>query len=162
MELKDAIAAVEKSKEYAEFAKAHPKAYLAHAFSMEKPEDAFKWEFGYYAPDTKKIIVFETDPVHKKPEDDVYSENIVKKLDPASVKISPEEARRIALDLKQKTASAEMVTKLIVILQNLDVQVYNFTLVTHTFNIYNIRVDAASGEVVSSEMRSIMSLRRDV
>ena len=161
MDLTAAIAAVESNDAFKQFSKEHPKAYFAHAFSMVGPEDDFEWQLGYYAPDTRKLTVFKTVPVEKLPADDAYTEATIKRLDMATVTVQPMEARRITLAAKQEKFPAELITKIILILQHLDRPLYNVTLVTMTFNIFNARIDAATGEIMSSEMRSIMSLRRD-
>ncbi len=162
MELDAAIKAVKGSDEYRSFSKQSPEYRLAHAFSMHAPDEGFDWQLGFYSPKTQKLVVFKTSPVEKLPEDDAFNRGEeIKELDLKAVKLSPEEAERTAFGLKQEKFPAEQVTKIILVLQRLDRQVYNFTLVTMTFNILNVRVDAASGEIVSAEMRSIMSLRRD-
>jgi uncharacterized membrane protein YkoI len=52
------------------------------------------------------------------------------------------------------------VTKRIIILQNLEAQVYNITLVTLSFDIINIKVDAVTGKVLADNIQNIMSLGR--
>jgi hypothetical protein len=161
MDLMTAISVVESSEVFKVFSNEHPKRYFAHAFSMERPEDPFRWQLGYYAPDVKKLFVFKAEPVEALPADDAYGEAAIKRLEMKDIKVKPDEAKRVALGLKQQRVPAEQVTKVILIIQNLDRPLYNFTLVTSTFNILNLRIDAKSGEVLSTEMRSIMSLRRD-
>jgi hypothetical protein len=161
MELTAAIMAIESSEAFKGFSKEHPKRYFAHAFSMERPEDPFRWQLGYYVPDIKKLFVFKAEPVEALPADDAYGEVAITRLELKDIKVEPDDAKKVALGLKEQRFPAEQVTKVILILQNLDRPLYNFTLVTSTFNILNLRIDAMSGEVLSSEMRSIMSLRRD-
>ncbi len=161
MDLDAAVKTVTGSDEYKAFSKENPEYRLAHAFSMHAPGEGFAWQFGFYSSKTKKLVVFKTAPVEKLPEDDAFNKGEeIEALDLTAVKLSPEEAERKAFGLKEEKFPAEQVTKVILVLQRLDRQVFNFTLVTMTFNILNVRVDAASGEIVSAEMRSIMSLRR--
>ena len=161
MDLQAAITAVESSEPFKGFSKEHPKRYFAHAFSMERPEDPFRWQFGYYVPDIRKLFVFKAEPVEALPADDAYGETPIKRLDIKEIRVDTEQAKKLALDFKEQKFPAEQVTKVILIVQNLDRPLYNFTLVTSTFNILNLRIDAKSGEVLSSEMHPIMSLRRD-
>ncbi len=160
--LREAFDELEANATYRTFKKNHEEYYLAHAFSMHKPGETPEWQVGYYSPKTSKVVVFKTGPVEQLPADEAFNKGeAIKRLDLSLVTLSPKLAEEKALAVKAKEHPGELVTKVIVILQHLDRQVYNFTLVTAAFNILNVRVDAASGEVVSSQLRSIMSLRRE-
>jgi len=179
MALKDIIKKVEKNKSFKSFIKANPDYYLAHCFSMidegkkDKEEkakgkgtgakkQAVKWELGYYSLKTDKIVVFETEPkINMRPEEDAFKkEGIIKKLDIAKVKISISKALKVCDELVDKKYPNRSITKKIIILQNLDKQIYNITLVTLSFDILNIRIDAITGEVLSDNIQSIMTLGR--
>ena len=160
--LSEALEELEANPGYQSFKRDNHEYHLAHAFSMHKPGAAPDWQVGLYSPKTGKVVVFKTGPVEQLPAEEAFTKGeAVKRLDLALVTLDPERAEERALAVKEKERPGEIVTKVIVILQHLDRQVYNVTLVTAAFNILNVRVDAASGEVVSSQVRSIMSLRRE-
>jgi len=161
MELHAALTAVEKSKEFKTFKKAAPSYKLAHAFSMHAPKGEFSWQFGYYSLETKKLVVFKSEPIEKMPEDDAFNEGSeIKALTLTKVTVTAQEAQETALTLLGEKYPADVPNKVILILQRLDRQIYNFTFITVALNMINIRVDAATKEIVSSEHRSLMSLRR--
>ncbi|MBR9693345.1 hypothetical protein GOV07_05490 [Candidatus Woesearchaeota archaeon] len=161
MDVTDTVNKIEASPEFKEFSKEHTEAYLAHIFSMHEQPGAFSLQIGYFSPKSDKMTVFETEPLKRLPDDETFKkEGTVAQLDLEKVKVSMAEAEEKALLFQREKYSAELVTKIIIVLQHLDAQVYNFTLVTKNFNILNIRLDATSGEVASHEMRSIMSLRQ--
>jgi|GEM_PF-1757191 len=161
MEINAAIAKVEGSTAFKEFSANEKGAYLVHAFSMHSVGGEPEWQIGYYLPEREKLVVFKAEPLERMPEDEAFNKGEpIKRLDMEKVKMTPEEAERRAFSLKEEKFPAETVTKVIMILQHLDVQLYNFTLVTSMFSILNVRVDAASGEIIESTFRSIMDLRR--
>ncbi len=161
MDIKEEVAMVEASPEFAAFREENANVYLAHAFSMHGKDEPCGCQIGYYAPGKDKLIVFDTAPVKRLPEDDAFNKDgTIKRLDLQKVKLSCEEAEEKALAFQRQEFPNENVTKVIMILQNLDAQLYNFTLVTDHFNILNVRVDAGSGEVLSHDIKSILSLRK--
>ncbi|MBU1198544.1 MAG: hypothetical protein KKF46_02475 [Nanoarchaeota archaeon] len=165
MILKDAVKKVEESKVFKAFIKEHSDYYLVHCFTMfDEGERKHKWELGYYSQKTDKMVVFETDPkVNMKPEEEAFKkEGTVKKLEISKVKISPSSALEISTGLVKNKYPAQLITKRIVILQNLDKQVYNITLISANFSILNIRIDSSTGEVLQDNIQNIMSLGKRV
>lgn len=168
MDLKQTIKKVENSKAFKSFIKAQPDYFLAHCFAMlesnEKEKD-IKWELGYYSEKTDKVVVFETMPkVNMRPEEDAFKKDgTIKKLGLGKVKINIGKALKICDELVDKKYPNRSITKKIIILQNLEKEVYNITLVTLSFDILNIRIDANTGDVLSDNIQSIMGLgRRDI
>lgn len=166
MALKDSVKKVESSKVFKDFIKANPDYFLAHCFAMltenEKEKD-IKWELGYYSEKTDKVVVFETEPINMRPEEDAFKKDgTIRKLDIKKVKINITKALKICDELVDKKYPNRSITKKIIILQNLEKEIYNITLVTLSFDILNIRLDAATGEILSDNIQSIMGLgKRD-
>jgi hypothetical protein len=168
MNLKQTIKKVESSKDFKQFIKSHPDYFLAHCFAMlvegEKEKD-IKWELGYYSEKTDKVVVFETVPeINMRPEEDAFKKDgTIKKLDIKKVKIDISKALKICSELTDKKYPNRSITKKIIILQNLEKEIFNITLVTLSFDILNIRLDAATGEILSDNIQSIMGLgRKDI
>jgi len=161
MILKQAIKKVEQSKVFKAFIKKHPDYYLVHCFTMAgMAEKRFKWELGYYSEKTDRMVVFEIEPkVIMRPEEEAFKKTgTIKKLELGKVKVSVSMALKACDELVKGKYPRESITKRIIILQHLDKQVYNITLVSRSFNILNIKIDAATGEVLKENIQSIMSL----
>lgn len=150
---------IEDNPVFKEFKQAHPDAYLVHVFQMKKIKDLDE-QVGYYDPKTKEVTTFSRDPVKLIASDKTFNpeQEDLKELDMKTVSVSVDEALAAAQKVLDKHYSAQNVTQEICILQHLDTQLWNLTLVTNAFNMINIRVDAASGKVTSHEQRSIMNL----
>jgi uncharacterized membrane protein YkoI len=163
MILKNMIKNLEESKIFLEFKKSNPEYYLAHCFTMlDEKEKKYEWELGYYSSKKDKLVVFETVPeVRLRDEDDAFTrENIIKHLDMKQVKVSLARALELCDEVTKKNYPAHAITKRIIILQNIDRPVYNITLVMRSFSVLNIKIDAASGEVVSHNLHNLMDLGR--
>ncbi|MEK6963647.1 MAG: PepSY domain-containing protein [Nanoarchaeota archaeon] len=160
MKLKHAVAQVEASELFRAFQKDNPHYYLAHIFhTLGKGEVT---QVGYYNPNTDRVVVFDvSSTIKQQPEDEVFKDHpIVSKLDLEQVKIGLEEAIKIADEFHNKKHAAELITQKIIILQNLNGLVYNITHVTRTFNIFNIKIDAVTGEMLSEYTQNITGLQR--
>jgi hypothetical protein len=161
MILKNTIKEVEKSKIFKDFMKENPEFYLVHCFTMlDEKEKKYEWQLGYYSLKKDKLVVFETVPEIKLlDQDDAFTrENIVKKLDMKLVKVSLGKALEICDNLVKEKYAAQTITKRIIILQTVEKQIYNITLITMSYSILNIKIDAASGEIISHNLQSILSL----
>ena len=156
------IEEIEKSEVFAQYKQAHPKAYLAHVFSMRKAGNRDE-QVGYYNPASGKVTTFTNNPVRIENEDEPASkEDHVKELDYTKVSVNVEQALAAANELVSKEYSSQVVTQEICVLQHLDAQLWNMTLVTSAFNMINVRVDASSGEVIKHEQHSLLSLGKQV
>lgn len=147
------------SREFRHFENANSEFYLVHVYKMIGADDATSLEFGFYNKNTDKIVVFETNPSRQRPEEDVFKEaDIIHPLDLSTVHISMNEAISIAEKTCREKYPTEIISKKIVLLQNIDAQMWNITLISMSFNIINIRIDSATGEVFSTTIHSIMGL----
>ena len=159
MKLRHAIEQVEASDVFKQFQKENPGYYLAHVFHTSGKGEVT--QVGYYNPDKDRVVVFDVSAtIQQQPEDEVFKEHpAVNKLDLGQVKIDLEQALKTADELHQKKHAAELITQKIIILQNLNGLVYNITHVTRTFNIFNIKIDAVTGDVLSEHTQSILGLQ---
>lgn len=144
---------------FKEFISLNNKFYLVHIYTMSGKDAAAGLEFGFYNEDTDKIVVFETSPLRKRDEEEAFKEGkTINLLDLSNVKISLEQALEIAERARNEKYPSEIIYKSIMILQNIGRQVWNITLISMSFNIINIRVDAETGEVLQINIHSIMNL----
>lgn len=159
MEFQQALEKVTSSELFAAYRKAQPETQLVHVFSIVEPGKEPAWQFGYYAKEKGKIVVFSADPVEQLPEDDIFGEGHPHPLDLDGVTIGPREALEKSVTIMKKYPG-DVATRTIMILQHLDQPLYNLTVVTNTFHLVNIRIAADTGEIVREERRSILSLKR--
>ena len=140
-------------------------AYLAHAFFMDDGND--EWQIGYVDPEDQSIIVFvvSADAVTKNPPAEAFKkpDHVIQELKLENVGISAEDALACAKKNLSEKHSTHPLKQAIVLLQVLpeEGQVYNITLVTETFHMYNIKLDSQSGDIVSEKMDHLMSLRKE-
>lgn len=162
MKINEMITKIESSDSYKEYKEEHKDAYIAHFFCMHNAA-VDDWQAGYYSKKTDKITVFELKPLKRLPEEEVFKkeENLVKPLITSNVKIEPDEAFEIIEEVRAKHYKLEDVTKTILLLQTLEKEIYNVTLVTKSLNLIHIKIDAETGEIMLHEKKSIMSLRAD-
>jgi hypothetical protein len=142
------------SKEFKQLGKDY---YLVHVFKV--PDQQPEWEFGFYNQETDKIIVFDVDAeIKMQPASDVFKEKrVILPLHLEQVKTSFDQAMVIAKTLLSQTYKAEVPSKIMVLLQHLDTQVWNITVVCMSLSIINIRIDAANGQILSHKRESLLS-----
>lgn len=157
----DLLIAYEKLKENEDVSKvvADDNFFLSHACLIQEPNKESSWEFGFYNKESKKILVFESNPYKKRQEDEVLKKenSELNPLDLANLKISFDEIITI-VDSELMKKGIRSVNKKIFILQSDKTIMWNTTIMTHTFDLLNIKVNALSGEVMSSESYSVYDL----
>lgn len=151
------------SQIFKDFADSSKDFYLVHIYKMAGKDDSTSLEFGFYNNEKDRIVVFETNPPKKRDEEEVFKEaNTINPLNLDSVKIHMPEAIAIAEKACSEKYPSEIIHKKIILLQNIDRQVWNITLISLSFNIINVRIDSETGEVVDMSIHSLMSLGRRV
>ncbi len=138
------------------------KYYLAHGFLQLNAEFKPKttWQIGFYSKKKDKLAVFETNPVTLIGKEDAFKEKGI--INELKLPILPtSQAIQTLKELLQKEYSSEQATSTILIVQNIGGQaIYNLTVVTKTFSLLLIHINAITGKVVSHEKRSILDLKK--
>ena len=161
MDFKHIIHKIEDSDKFKEFIKHSPHYYLVHIFSL-KDDNPSVWQIGYYSKETDKIVVFEyannAISIHE-PQEALKEENHIQKLDMAHLEVSMDDAIQISDNILKEYYSKEIIGKQIFLLQNLPEfgQVWNLTIVTLSFNVINIKIDAHSGKVIKHHKENLMN-----
>ena len=139
--------------------KINPNYYLVHAFLMIDPQVKPIWQIGYYDKKKDKMITFDVgDEIVQNPESEVFkSSGVVKKLDLNEVKIDYKKAMSIVEKFAKKQYPHYSIDKKIIILQNLDEQVWNTTFISNSFGTLNIKLNAADGKVFHHNLSKIFS-----
>ena len=161
MDIKQVVEHIESSNEFKEFIKENPKNYLVHLFSMMDTEHKDDWQVGYYSKKLDKITVFEFNDgkiTVMLAEEAFKEKNYIAPLNINEIKVSVDQAMQTVQDILKNNYSTESLAKAIVLLQNLPEfkQLWNITIVTPTFNVINIKVNAITGEVIKHSKESLI------
>ena len=162
MDFKKAVGFIEDSKEFKDFIKKNKGYYLVHVFSPRDFANDNVWQIGYYSRDTDKIVVFENNNdvvlIHP-PEDALKKEEYIQALDLEKLEVSRVDASTICDEVLKEYYSHEQLNKAIFLLQNLPEfgEVWNITLVTQTFSVINIKINATTGKVVKHHKENPMN-----
>ena len=122
------------------------------------------WQIGYYSKETDKLVVFENNNdlilIHPA-EDALKKEEYIQMLELDKLKISKSDAVSICDGVLKENYKYESLNKAIFLLQNLPEygNVWNITIITETFSVINIKIDAITGKVVKHEKQNLMNWR---
>jgi hypothetical protein len=162
MDFKHVVGLVEESKEFKDFIKNNKEYYLVHVFSLLDSEHKDVWQIGYYSKDTDKLVVFEHNNdfilIHP-PEDALKKEEYIKKLELEELETSRGEAVDICDALLKENYPHESLTNAIFLLQNLPEfgQIWNITIVTTTFSVINVKINAVNGKILKHKKENLMN-----
>ncbi|MBD3164619.1 hypothetical protein GF323_05460 [Candidatus Woesearchaeota archaeon] len=164
MQLKEKLAALQKSKIFLDWKKKNKDSYLAHIFRMFDEANKGIWQFGYYNPDdTITTFVVEKEKVKEVPEQEIFRKgrHRLPPLAIGKIKLSFEESLKAAKELQEKKYPKHPIMKEIAILQKLENdQIYNITFVTQTLGTINIHLDTETGEIKSDKFTSLMDIAK--
>ncbi|MBS3119908.1 PepSY domain-containing protein [Candidatus Woesearchaeota archaeon] len=161
--MKEILEKLEQSTAFKEWRKGHAQDYLTSFFTMD-PEQG--WQLSYYDKNKDTITSFEMagESVKRNEISEVYKESgSLEPIDMKNVKISLDDAWRKALKLRARLYPNDLMQKKITILQNAgDMQVWNLTIISSAFRTINIRIDAATGEIIMHKASSIFGYGKDI
>ncbi len=151
MNAAEAVRKLEASSEFTDWKKENKDAFLSSLFAMFDKEFEGEWLASYYSPSAKKVTTFFVDELECLKKGDDAAEKQPKMLDMSRVKTAMADAVAAAkAGLDKRTG--EGIQKTIAILQNLDEgQVWNVSLMTSSFNMFNIKIDAETGKEISQD-----------
>ena len=161
MDIKEVVEHIESSDEFKKFIAENPDNYLVHLFSMMDAEHKDDWQVGYYSKKSDKITVLEFNDkkITVMPAEEAFKEkNYIAPLNLDQVKITQDQAMDSVQKILKENYSAESLAKIIVLLQNLPEfkQIWNMTVITPTFNVINVKVNAITGEVIKHSKESLI------
>lgn len=161
MQFREAFRRLVGSEIFREWRGAHPHNYLAHGFFMDGEGVVREWQIGFYDKDTDRITTFSVadDIMHNPPSELFKKEAAVRELVLEHVASDSDEALDTAHAHRKEKYRGHDPTKTMILLQHLPIgQVWNISFITSTFAICNVKVDAKSGEVLSSSCESLLGL----
>jgi len=150
------------TEEYKRWRKEHPSFTLAHVFYLNDEANKDIWHIGFFdaGSDTITTFVIKEESIRIVPTEDVFKEEkvAIKEIDVEKVRLEFDEALEKAKEFQKKEYRNEHILKEIFILQHIERgQVYNITFLLSSFKTLNIKVDAASGEIVSHQKEEFIS-----
>lgn len=161
----ESLKSLQNHKEFSKWKKAHPDSFLCHCFKMYDDPNKDEWQIGYYNPDDKittfivaenSVKVMEESEVFKKPGTKVNQLNI------DDIKCDEQTALETAKDIVKKKYPNEMISKEILIIQNLEIgSVFNITFVTKSLNTINIKIDTITKKILEDRITSLMDFTVD-
>lgn len=167
MELKEALAKLEKDGEFNKWKKSKANSYFSYAFRMLMDSGENDWQIGYYDKTADKITTFVVggDSVEMKPEEEVFKKESMEVLpiDRKKVKLNLSGIVEAAKNFQHKEYPHDTPVKIIVILQNLGNlgNVWNITFVTAAFNTLNMKINAKNGTIMEHKLSSILSFKKE-
>lgn len=159
MDIKETFKLLQESDEFKQFSENEEGFVLAHAYYEKEHDKEKPWEIGFYNKKRDRMVVFETNPIKRLPEQEIFKKGkLVKTLNLDLVDVSFEEAMMMTENIRREKYSSSNISKYLVILQNLDKQVWNITLISTSFDLINIRIDAVNGDIIGESKSSILDL----
>lgn len=160
--LKKDIEHLKKSKEFNGYSKKHANSYLCAAFMIIESSKKTRWQIDYYCPGNDMITTFSLEPYIEMKESKILhkSDDSMSELNIENIDIGLEESLELTSKLKDKNYPQEKVNKIIIILQNINKkETWNITYLTSSFNVFNVNIDAQSGDVIKEKMESILNFK---
>lgn len=162
MKIKEIIENLEKTKEFKDYKKQNEYSFLSHIFHIDDEPNKDDFQVGYYnKDDTITTFIINQDQVKIIPQAEIFKkpDMEVKKLNVDDVKITIQQADKIARDILKEKYKKETASKRILILQNIELNlVYNITFITQKSSIINIKIDAKTGEIKHESLTPLSSL----
>lgn len=159
----NALTKLKESDVFKIWKKDNPDTILSTGFIVVEKDRDYPWMIGFYDPASDKIssfivdnydVAFEkTDEVFKKEEDKVLGIELDK------VKVDVEELLEAVEKFRKEKYSHEVVTKTILILQNIEKlgTIWNITLVTQAFNAINMKITVEDCKLIEDSWSSLIS-----
>jgi hypothetical protein len=117
------------------------------------------WCVGFYSKEKDLMVTFTSDPITMSKPQEVFHKDAVEPLDMGKVALDIELCDERVQILHAAKYGLHAITKKIFVLHQHHVPEYNVTLITSTFNIINIKINATTGELISDKIESAMAFK---
>ena len=147
-ELKSILSLLESSELFKSWQQKHKDSFLSSCFIVDEQG----WQLAFYSPKKNKISTFLKDRL-------IQSDSAIFKLDKERVKqLNIDEVKvdkQQVLDIAEKEFNEKQpgtrAVKNIIVLQHVDKLMWNITYLTSSLFIFNVKIDAISGSIISNE-----------
>ena len=161
--LKKFLSNIKKSHEFKEWHKENKDSYLSDCFALLNDRydlNKIDWQVDYYNPHNDEMTSFseKDNKVSIKKDQKILKDkrDIVKELDVSKVKTNADD---VIKKIKEKYPD-QIPNKIIVILQNIDITVWNITFVTRSFNVLNVKIDAENADVIDESLKPVFEIKK--
>lgn len=159
MDLHETLARLTRHPVFQEWRAKNSDYFLAHAFVMLDEPNKDIWQIGFYNPDKERMVTFivALNSIQKTEEQEVLkSEGGIQPLKPEDVKLSVEEALKIAKQCYDQNYKAEKPIKEFFIIQHAEGHaIFNITYFTQGLKTINIKIDSATGKIFKHSVQSL-------
>ncbi|VVB81361.1 Peptidase propeptide and YPEB domain protein [uncultured archaeon] len=156
MDLHETLAKLTRHPVFKEWHTENKEYFLAHAFLMLDEANKNCMQIGFYNPAKERMVTFfVADDVKKTDEQEVLrSEGSIQQLKPEEVKLTVEEAIKIAEGCFKEYK--ETAIKHFFIIQNAEGHtMFNITYFTQSLKTVNIKIDATTGKVIKHSKQDL-------
>ena len=166
MDVKNLLKQLESSEEYKGWKKDNKESYLVHIFKMFDKANVDETQIGYYDKEKHTITTFvlneRSGDVKLNPESEIFKENEkhIEALELEKVDFPLNSVMKKAESFRKEHYAQHLPEKAFLILQNIkEGNVWNFTFITKTFHVLNIKMDAMTGNVKDHKLSSIFEFK---
>ena len=158
IKLKDSFDSLQKSENFGKWKELHTESYLTSCFLVD---ESGLWQFDYFNPVNSKITSFQREKITVQDQDVFQAEQTkLKELNLENVDLGYEQVLNIIEEILKQKYSNEVFEKKIVILQTIDVEIWNITYMTKSFNVINFKIDAKTGVLLKETFENIMGFKK--
>ena len=138
------------------------KGFLCGAYIMCKPEDLKneEWQIDFYDAKKKEMITYCLNKEIKVEKSKAFkNEYEINKLEINDVRFELDKALEISSKMLSKYNDSA--SKIIVVLQKIEDLVWNVTYITTNFSIFNVKIDAQDGNLLSENYSSLLDFKKN-
>jgi predicted esterase YcpF (UPF0227 family) len=153
-------------QDFNEWKNTNSSTYLVHIFKMLDSANKDESQVGFYDKNSKRITTFvvnETlNTVNMNPDSEPFKEDDTPieelKLDNVGMTIDST-MKKIDELMKEKYSSHPADKRFFLLQKTKDGTIWNFTVVTKTFHVLNVKIDAKEGNILSQKINSIFEFK---
>jgi hypothetical protein len=164
MEIKEIIIKIEESEIFQNWKNENN--YLVHIFKMLDEANKDEFQVGYFNKENKMVTTFVYNKINgeitQNPESETFrkEEKDIEQLNLSNVKLDFAVIMHKIENLRSKKYSQHPVDKSFYILQMLNNKtIWNFTIITKTLSIINIKINAEDGSVIDDNLTSVFDFK---
>lgn len=167
MELREVLDKLKESSDFREWFKNNSETYFSYAFTMIESNVQAEWQMGYYDKKKNKVITFivQEKEITINPEEDIFKkpDMQVKEIDLDKVKLKLNDILANAEKLQKEKYSKELISKKIIILQNLEDfgNIWNITFLTQSFSTLNIKIKTDDGKIIEHKLAPLFGFESE-
>lgn len=123
--------------------------------------EAKRWIITFYNPDKEEVVQGIVKGEGSEEKGEVNFKESEEAMDPSENKIDPENIElpvKEALDtaLDEVDNLAQGISQILINLRNMEKEVFEISMITKSLSLYKVDVDADTGEVIDTEMKTLM------